>query len=107
MTFKQRFHEKVKSSVRFHPFVALNHFVSQWNNHPLSSEGNRIPLQKWTEGFYQVTNSDYMMVQELIDPDNANFYASMMMGHCLNYKHAMMSRCQGQLLSFQIMTTMF
>ncbi len=54
--------------------MALDHFVSQWNNHPLSSEGNRTPLQKWTEGFYQVTNSDYMTVQELIDPDNANFY---------------------------------
>jgi hypothetical protein len=33
--------------------MALDHFVSQWNNHPLSSEGNRTPLQKWTEGFYR------------------------------------------------------
>lgn len=52
---------------------ALDHFVSQWNNHPLSSEGNRSPLQRWTEGFYQFANSDYTTVRELLDPNNTNF----------------------------------
>lgn len=52
---------------------ALDHFVSQWNNHPLSSEGNRTPLQKWTEGFYQFANSDYTTVRELLDPNTTNF----------------------------------
>ena len=46
---------------------------SQWNNHPLSSEGNRSPLQRWTEGFYQFANSDYTTVRELLDPNNTNF----------------------------------
>ena len=52
--------------------MALGHFVSQWNNHPLSTEGNHTPLQKWTEGFYQVANSDYTTVQELINPNYHN-----------------------------------
>ena len=29
-------------------------------------------MQKWTEGFYQVANSDYTTVQELVGPNNAN-----------------------------------
>ena len=31
---------------------AIDQFVLQWNNHSLSTEGEKTPLQKWTEGFY-------------------------------------------------------
>lgn len=44
---------------------ALTIFVSQWNNHPLSSEGNKSPYQLWVQGFYQFANSDHETVRDM------------------------------------------
>ena len=48
--------------------------VLQWNNHPLSREGGYSPLQKWTEGFDQYAQSDYMTVRELLDPRSVDHH---------------------------------
>jgi len=47
---------------------AIDMFVIQWNNHPLSSEKQCTPLQKWTEGIYKFAQSDHMAVREILDP---------------------------------------
>lgn len=36
--------------------------VNVWNNHPLSTAGNRSPLQLWHSGINAVANSDYRTV---------------------------------------------
>jgi len=36
----------------------LFEFSEAWNNHPVSTERNRTPLQIWTEGFYRLSTSD-------------------------------------------------
>ena len=52
----------------------IDQFVMQWNNHPLSREGGYSPLQKWTEGFYQYAQSDYMTVREFLDPRSVDHH---------------------------------
>ena len=37
---------------------SLHHFVRAWNRHPLRSEGNRTPLQIWTDGMQEATDPD-------------------------------------------------
>ena len=54
---------------------ALDYFTTQWNNHPLSTEGNRSPLQIWTAGFYQFAESDYQAVRDVLDVQTFNFNA--------------------------------
>ena len=41
---------------------SIEEFTLQWNNHPLSSEHNKTPYQKWTEGFYCHANSSQTAV---------------------------------------------
>lgn len=47
--------------------AALQAFVSSWNNHPLRTERNQTPLQKWIDGFYAVFREDSNTVQDLLD----------------------------------------
>lgn len=52
---------------------ALDHFITQWNNHPLRTEGNKSPLQLWTAGFYQFAESDYQAVRDVLDSEAVSF----------------------------------
>ena len=51
---------------------AIDQFVLQWNNHPLSTEGGKTPLQKWTEGFYNFAESDFATVREMLNPTDVD-----------------------------------
>ncbi len=42
---------------------SVNELVSVWNNHPMSTAGNRSPLQLWHSGINAVTNSEYRAVE--------------------------------------------
>ena len=44
-------------------------FATQWNNHPLSTEGNMSPYQLWIEGFYQFANSNSETIRDVVNPD--------------------------------------
>ncbi|XP_028414231.1 uncharacterized protein LOC114537289 [Dendronephthya gigantea] len=44
---------------------SLRELVNVWNNHPLSTAGNRSPLQLWHSGINAVTNSDYRAVDSI------------------------------------------
>lgn len=44
-------------------------FVSQWNNHPLSTESNLSPYQVWVQGFYEFANSNRRTVRDLVNPN--------------------------------------
>ena len=48
---------------------ALTLFATQWNNHPLSTEGNRSPYQVWVQGFYEFANSNYETVRDVVVPE--------------------------------------
>jgi hypothetical protein len=48
---------------------ALTLFATQWNNHPLSTEGNMSPYQLWIEGFYQFANSNSETIRDVVNPD--------------------------------------
>lgn len=47
---------------------AIDQFILQWNNHPISGHKGLSPLQLWTEGFYKYAQSDYSTVREVLDP---------------------------------------
>ena len=51
----------------------LDYFSVQWNNHPMSTEGNRSPLQTWTAGFYKFAESNYTVVKDVLDLEATNF----------------------------------
>ena len=44
-------------------------FCQQWNNHPLSTEKSRTPLQVWSEGLYLNWNSEIHNTCDLVDDD--------------------------------------
>lgn len=46
---------------------AIDQFVLQWNNHPLSGTGGYSPLQRWTQGFYTFAQSAHKTVRDLLD----------------------------------------
>ena len=48
---------------------ALTLFSTQWNNHPLTTEGNMSPYQLWIEGFYQFANSNSETIRDVVNPD--------------------------------------
>ena len=48
---------------------AIPIFVSQLNNHPLSSESNLSPYQVWVQGFYEFANSSCRNVRDLVNPN--------------------------------------
>ena len=52
---------------------ALDFFTTQWNNHPIRTEGNKSPLQLWTAGFYYLAESDHQAVQDVLDSESVNF----------------------------------
>ena len=41
--------------------------AAQWNNHPLSTEKNRSPLQIWVQGFYEFCDTNGETVRDLLD----------------------------------------
>ena len=51
---------------------AIDQFVLLWNNHPLSTERGKTPLQKWTEGFYNFAESDHTTVREMLSPTDVD-----------------------------------
>ena len=52
----------------------LQEFKGQWENHPLSSEGNRSPLQLYTSGMLENELSGYAGVESVFDLENAHDY---------------------------------
>ncbi|CAB4021549.1 Hypothetical predicted protein [Paramuricea clavata] len=42
---------------------SLIELVNVWNNHPLSTAGNRSPLQLWHSAINAMTNSDYHAIE--------------------------------------------
>jgi hypothetical protein len=45
---------------------ALDEFVQDWNNHPLSAEGNRSPLSLWHSGITSLINSQHSATENII-----------------------------------------
>ena len=52
----------------------LQEFKRQWENHPLSSEGNRSPLQLYTAGMLENEHSGYAAVASVFDPGSMHDY---------------------------------
>ena len=48
----------------------LQEFKSQWENHPLSSEGNLSPIQLYTAGMLENEHSGYAAVESVFDACN-------------------------------------
>lgn len=46
---------------------SITEFVSQWNNHPISTQNGLSPLQLWTEGVHQLVNSNDTGVRDILD----------------------------------------
>ena len=44
----------------------IDEFVLDWNNHPLSSAGNRSPLSIWHSGITSAINSQYTAVESVV-----------------------------------------
>lgn len=53
---------------------ALNEFAADWNNHPLSTEGNRSPLSVWHTGVMTMINSGYSAIESLLNDNEWNDY---------------------------------
>ena len=66
-------------------------FCQQWNNHPLSTEKSRTPLQVWSEGLYLNWNSEIHNTCDLVD-DDLTFLVLMTMVQSQIYKQIMMFR---------------
>ena len=49
---------------------SIKEFVSQWNNHPVSTQHSQSPLQMWVEGIHRFVHSDYVGVRDLLDCRN-------------------------------------
>ena len=43
-------------------------FVNGWNNHKLSTESNKTPLQLWVRGMLDMANSDHRVAREFREP---------------------------------------
>lgn len=46
---------------------ALQEFVAQWNNHPVTTESNLSPRQIWVRGVVALQNSGYTAVNDVIN----------------------------------------
>ena len=53
---------------------ALDEFAADWNNHPLSTEGNRSPLSVWHTGVMTMINSGYSAIESLLNDNEWNDY---------------------------------
>ena len=45
----------------------LQEFSSMWNNHSVTTEKNRTPLQIWAEGFYRLAPTNMNGLLDLTD----------------------------------------
>ena len=52
----------------------MQEFKRQRENHPLSSEGNRSPLQLYTAGMLENEHSGYAAVASVFDPGSMHDY---------------------------------
>lgn len=55
---------------------AINKFIGQWNNHPLSTQGNLSPNQLWIQGKLNFRNSGYQSVTSVTAIEAGN------LAHC-------------------------
>jgi hypothetical protein len=46
---------------------ALDEFVGQWNNHPVSTESNFSPNQLWVRGMLELRTSGYSAVSSVVE----------------------------------------
>ena len=46
--------------------IALQEFVAQWNNHPVTTESNHSPQQIWVRGMVELRHSGYRAVNDVI-----------------------------------------
>ena len=53
---------------------AIEEFVSDWNNHPLSSAGNRSPLSIWYSGVTSSINLRYSAMESIIQGHDWSAY---------------------------------
>ena len=53
---------------------ALQHFISQWNNHPVSSEHQLSPLQIFASGISENMYSGYSGVESILHPNEIPLY---------------------------------
>ena len=52
---------------------ALNEFMEDWNNHPLSTEGSRSPLSLWHSGVTSLINSQYSAIDSIMEGNTTNW----------------------------------
>ena len=45
---------------------ALNAFVQEWNNHPVTSACHYTPLQMWVQGIVNSRNTDYSALNDVL-----------------------------------------
>ena len=45
---------------------AIEQFVNEWNNHPISTESNYSPRQLWALGILEARNSTSCAVQDIL-----------------------------------------
>ena len=48
----------------------LANFVSGFNSHGLSTEGNKTPNQLWIQGMFNMANSTHRVAREMWEPQN-------------------------------------
>ncbi|XP_073229075.1 uncharacterized protein [Porites lutea] len=52
---------------------AINQFIGQWNNHPVSTQCNFSPNQLWIQGMLNSRNSGYQVVTDVTAREAVNF----------------------------------
>lgn len=52
---------------------AINQFIGQWNNHPVSTQCNFSPNQLWIQGMLHFRNSGYQAVTDVTASEAVNF----------------------------------
>ena len=52
---------------------AINQFIGQWNNHPVSTQCNFSPNQLWIQGILNSRNSGYQVVTDVTATEAVNF----------------------------------
>lgn len=52
---------------------AIDEFVGQWNNHPVTTESNLSPNQLWIEGMLSLQNSGYVAVSDVVQGEQLDY----------------------------------
>lgn len=52
---------------------AIDEFVGQWNNHPVTTESNLSPNQLWIEGMLNLRNSGYVAVSNVTQGEQLDY----------------------------------